>query len=430
MSVARPNIRWRGANPNNFTVGRPGASRNGDQTFHHVVGTRESAVIVFNQPTRGASSHFVVGADIIDQCVQIEDTAWCDGNWEHNLRAITVEHEGGQNGDGPYSEGMYENAALLCAWLRDQYGISNFVRHRDVSLKSTACPGGLDVERIWQRASDIINASNQPVHPPDPEWLRNRQQISEKTVYAKPIDGGLFIYNLNSLTVADSRRFATNQNFLIKGLTTVGPRQFYITESSFNTNASNGIAVDEVMDSPYVPPVEQPNPAPPLPTTPNWADSLLVDEDNKTMYILRATPLVDLENGRPVVKDGKEVWYNAGDIIENISAHTIVAEVTYQLTEYSFQQIQNKKWQLANGIKSSDLTLDPMSCPPGTPANPTVPPNPTDPVGPMPDVPTPDDVQNARLDRLDSIIDAIIELLAKILSGDLIKDIKDKWSKK
>ncbi len=386
--VPAPEIRWRGAHPNNFTVNRPGASRDGRNSFHHVVGSRESAVIVFNQPSRGASSHFVVGADIIDQCVAIENTAWCDGNWESNLRTISVEHEGGQNGTGPYSDGMYERAAHLCAWLRENYGVNRFIRHRDVSLKSTACPGGLDVERIWRRSDEIIRQYNQPVIPAPPEWQRNKMQIPEKTVFMQTSDK--FIYNLSSLTPADTRRFALNQNFLVTGKTSVSGRQFYITKSSMDLNLPNGVAFGEVADTPHVPPVPQPNPEPPKPSTPDWADSLLVDDDNRTLYVLRATPLIDLENGRPVVRDGKEVWYQAGDIIENISAHTMLNNVTYQLTEYSYQQTIAGKWQNANGIKSSELTTDPKATPPGTPANPTMPEDPEDPVEPMPDIPTPE----------------------------------------
>ena len=410
--VPRPEIRWRGAHPNNFTVGRPGASRDGRETFHHVVGTRESAVIVFNQPTRGASSHFVVGADIIDQCVDINNTAWCDGNWESNLRSITVEHEGGQNGNGPYSDGMYERAAHLCAWLRENYGVNRYIRHRDVSLKSTACPGGLDVERIWRRADEIIRQYNEPVTPPAPEWQRNKQVIPEKTVYAQKSD--LYIYNLNSLTPADTRRFPINQNFLVTGKTNVSGREFYITKSSMDLNISNGIAVAEVADTMWTPPKP---PEPPKPTTPAWADAV-VDTDNRELYVLRATPLIDLETGRPVIRDNKEVWFQAGDIVKDVSAHTVVAEITYQLTEYSFKETKEGRWQNANGIKSSDLTTDPKACPPGTPANPELPPDPEDPVDPMPDVP---DEPQVPISALKALWEAIKKL---------VQDFISKWDKK
>lgn len=412
MAVPKPNIRWRGAHPNNFTVGRPGASRDGRQSMHHVVGSRESAVVVFNQPTRGASSHFVVGGDIIDQCVDIANTAWCDGNWESNLRTISVEHEGGWNGTGPYSEEMYEQAANLMAWLRENYGVNRAIRHRDVSLKSTACPGGLDVERIWNRSSQIINSYNQP--PAQPQWMQNRKG-ADMMVYAQ-IEG-LRLWNLNDPSQpADSRVFARNQNFDIGSETTVNGVKYYITKSSTNTNAPNGIRASEVANIPYMPPVPQPE-IPPVPVVPDWAAGLLVDDVNREMYVLRATPLIDLENGRPYTKDGKETWFQAGDIIKDVSAHTIVGGVTYQLTEYGFQKVKEGQWaSFGNGIKASDLTTDPKATPPGTPANPEVPEDPTDPVDPMPDVPT-DPTVNDRLTALEKLVQKIVDFLSSIFSG-------------
>lgn len=411
-AVPKPNIRWRGAHPNNFTVGRPGASRDGRETFHHVVGSRESAVIVFNQPTRGASSHFVVGGDIIDQCVDIANTAWCDGNWESNLRTISVEHEGGWNGTGPYSDEMYEQAAHLCAWLRENYGVNRAIRHRDVSLKSTACPGGLDVERIWRRADEIIRQYNQPTPPPQPEWLRNRKAVAAKTMFAQ--NDGFFLRNLNAPDQpVDARRFGRNQDFLVAGYTEVGGKKYWITQSSMNTNAPNGLLDGEVKDERYVPPIEQPTP-PPVPSVPDWASSLLVDTVNKSMYVIRATPLIDLENGRPFVKDGKEVWFQAGDKIDDISAHTTIGTpaVTYMMTEWAFRKTKEGEWAgFGNGIKADDLSTDPLATPPGTPNNPTPPQQPEDPVDPMPDVPDPYPVWFVKFWT------ELIEAIKKILGG-------------
>lgn len=406
MAVPKPNIRWRGAHPNNFTVGRPGASRDGRQTFHHVVGTRESAVIVFNQPTRGASSHFVVGGDIIDQCVDINNTAWCDGNWESNLRTISVEHEGGWNGTGPYSDQMYEQAAHLCAWLRENYGVSRYVRHREVSLKSTACPGGLDVERIWNRSQQIINSYNQP--PAQPEWLRNRKQVPDKTMFAQ--NDGFYIRNLNAPDqAADSRRFARNQDFLVRGYTVVGNVKYWISASSWDTATPNGMRDGEVKDERFVPPVPQP-PIPEVPKVPDWASSLLKDEDNRAMYVIRDTPLIDLENGHPYVdpKTGKEKWFIAGEKVDNISASTSIGEpkVTYQMTEFAFGKTKAGDWKgFGNGIKSNDLSVDPLSTPPGTPHNPTPPQTPTDPPSEMPDVPDPAPVPDWFKDFINKLIE-------------------------
>lgn len=412
--VPAPSIQWRGAHPNNFTVGRQGVSRDGRNTSHHVVGSAESAVLVFNQPNRGASSHFVITdrADVqVFQCVNLNDTAWCDGNWESNLRTISMEHHGDWR-NGYRNQQVINNAAHLVAWLRENYGVTRPIRHRDVSLTGTICPADLPVEEIWNKATEIIKQYNQPVTPPAPEWQRNRAGIPQKTVYAQA--AGFFLRNLNDPNQpADARRFPLNQDFVVAGKTTVGGQEYYITKSSMDLNLPNGLKVSEVADKPWAPPVV----IPPAPTTPTWADSV-VDDENRTLYVLRATPLIDLENGHPVMKDGKEVWYSAGDIIENVSAHTIVSEVTYQLTEYSFGQIEAGKWQNANGIKSSDLTTDPEACPVGTPANPSNPPEPTDPPEDMPDVPTPhDEEQDKRLSAIEALLQKVVDFIKSIFKN-------------
>lgn len=345
---------------------------------------------VFNQVGRGTTSHLVITdrADVAAwQCVDFANTAHTDGNWESNIRALTMEHHGDWR-HGYFNAQVIENSAKVVAWLRDQGIINRYQRHRDVSLNPTVCPADLPVERIWNRATEIINFYNQPAADTRPEWLKARGEVPGKTVYAQK--AGIFVHNLNAPgTPLDTRRFALNQNFEIKGQTKVGGKDFWITRSSYDANIASGILKSDVADQPFVPPVPQPVPTP-MPTTPDWADSLLRDEENREMYVLRATPLIDLENGRPVLKDNKQVWFEAGEIIKDVSAHTIVAGVTYQLTEFSFNQIRAGQYvKYGNGIKSSDLTIDPKACPPGTPANPEVPADPEDKPHDMPDVPTP-----------------------------------------
>ena len=383
-NVAKPNIQWRGAHPNNFTVGRPGAGRDGRNTFHHVVGSAESAVLVFNQASRGASSHLVITdrADVAAwQCVDFNNTAWCDGNWESNLRTISMEHHGDWR-NGYKNPQVLENAARVVAWLRDQGLVNRPLRHRQVATNGTICPADLPVEAIWNRATEIINAANTPVDT-RPQWLKNRVDIPDKTVYAQ-IEG-LRLINLNDVNqLADARVFARNQNFLVSSYVDIGGHRYLITKSSTDTNAAIGIREWETADKPWTPPVV----VPPKPETPKWYDSV-IDDVNREMYVLRATQLINLESGRPATDStGKEIWYQAGDIIKDVSAHTIVSTITYALTEYSYGQVKAGKPAVANGIKQSDLTIDASACPPGTPANPTTVPEPEDPVDPMPDVPT------------------------------------------
>lgn len=408
--VPRPNIQWRGAHPNNFTVGRPGAGRDGRNSFHHVVGSAESAVVVFNQANRGASSHFVI-TDREDvqafQCVDINNTAWCDGNWESNLRTISMEHHGDWR-NGYNNPRVLENSAWLVAWLRENYGVTRPIRHRDVATNGTICPADLPVEAIWNRSSQIIEEWNRPSDN-RPEWLKNRVGIPDKQVYAQ-IEG-LRLYNLNNPAQhADSRVFARNQNFQVASYTDIGGKRYLITRSSTDTNAAIGILESEVADKPWTPPVVV---EPPKPETPKWYDSV-IDDVNREMYVLRATQLINLETGRPAQdKTGKEIWYQAGDIIKDVSAHTFVNGITYALTEYSYGQVKAGKPAVANGIKQSDLTVDAGATPPGTPANPAPEPDPIDPVEPMPDVPD----TNERLTALEKLVKLITDFLDKIFKS-------------
>ena len=370
--VPKPNIVWRGAHPSNFTVGRPGGGLDGRNSYHHVVGSAESAVLVFNNPSRGASSHLVITDNpsvSAFQCEDFNNTAWCDGNWDSNLRTISMEHHGDWR-FGYNNPQVIENSAKVVAWLRDQGLVSRFIRHRDVSRVATACPGDLPVEAIWNRATEIINSYNAPVDT-RPQWLKDRQSITEKVMYAQ--NDGLFLRNLNSPDQSiDARRFPRNQDFRIGGYTIVGGKKYWITVSSMGTNAANGLLDGEIRDERYVPPVVvQPTP-PTVPVVPEWASSLLIDEANRPMYVIRATPLIDLQHGRPFVdKTGKETWFQAGEKINDISASTTIGGVTYQMTEYAFKKTKEGDWAgFGNGIVSRDLSVDPAATPPGTPNNP------------------------------------------------------------
>lgn len=415
-NVPRPNIKWRGAHPNNFTYGRPGASRDGRNSFHHVVGSAESAVLVFNQAGRQASSHLVITdrKDIAAwQCVDFNNTAWTDGNWESNIRSITMEHHGDWR-NGYRNAQVIENSAKVVAWLRDQGMVSRPIRHRDV-FKGTVCPAELPVEQIWKRSTEIMKSYNKPVDS-RPQWLKDRKNVADYTVFAQ-IEG-LRLYDLSKPSqTADSRVFGRNQNFLISSEVTIGGKKYLITKSSTDTNAAIGMRSTEVAKTPWTPPkpVE-----PPKPTTPKWSDSV-IDEPNREMYVLRATQLINLETGRPAVdKNNKEIWYQAGDIIKDVSAHTIVNNVTYALTEYSYAQVKAGKAGVANGIKMSELTIDPKATPPGTPANPDLPDEPEDPVEPMPDVPTDDGKidKNVVVLFLEGLMKLITDFIAKLNKKD------------
>ena len=154
-------ITWKGSP--NFTSGRQGLQPR-FITFHHIVGTMESAASRFANASQQVSTHFAVGERGAWQFVDTDNTAWGNGNWNSNLESISIEHEGDWR-FGYYNAGCLEQSAQLVALLRQTHpSIIGFQRHRDVV--GTACPGDLPCEAIWNRATEILNPPK-----PVPEWV-------------------------------------------------------------------------------------------------------------------------------------------------------------------------------------------------------------------------------------------------------------------
>src|SRR3990167_10110797 len=108
------------AHSNNFMVGRNGTTID-RIVLHWIVGTLESADATFKNPDRIASANYGIGDDEIHQWVKDEDTAFANGNWEMNLRALSIEHEG--RPDLPISEKTYQTSIKLVAELAKKYSI-------------------------------------------------------------------------------------------------------------------------------------------------------------------------------------------------------------------------------------------------------------------------------------------------------------------
>lgn len=130
----------------NYQTGR---SAKIDQiTFHHIVGDAQSAISRFQDRNQQVSSTYIISSNgTIYQCIDEKDTPYTDANFVSNSRAITIEHAGGTN-SVPYTEAMYQASIMLCAWIRSRYNITRFMRHKQVSITPTDCPGRLNVERI------------------------------------------------------------------------------------------------------------------------------------------------------------------------------------------------------------------------------------------------------------------------------------------
>lgn len=159
-------IKWVGAHPNNFTVGRNG-QRIQFIVLHWIVGTLKAADSTFANSSRLASATYGVGGNAVHQYVREEDTAYANGNWQSNLTSISIEHEGGP--ELPISDATYETSAKLVADIAKRHNIplnrSHIKKHKEVSDKATACPGTLDVDRIIRRATELLKPA--PTHDPN-----------------------------------------------------------------------------------------------------------------------------------------------------------------------------------------------------------------------------------------------------------------------
>jgi len=263
----KPSIQWIPANSSNYTVGRERPISK--ITFHHVVGSDDSAISRF-QSNSQVSAHFVVGDTKITQMVDLNNTAWCNANWNSNNECITIEHEGDWR-NGYRNEAVINNSAQLVAWLRSLYPNIGFNRHRDVY--STLCPADLPVEEIWNKATEILNPPKPPVPPAPPTPALQVNDVTNKIVITNK-DANLWNLSFTTWAGAQSVKVIPKGTEVEISATAKHPLggTYYLTEYSFSKGIMNGINVKDCDDKvivppPTIPPVVVPTP-PPVVTPP------------------------------------------------------------------------------------------------------------------------------------------------------------------
>lgn len=303
--VAAPTIIFKPAHPNNYAVGRRRA-RNGQYTNHHVVGSAESAVAVFQNPNRQASSTFIVSAipGVIYQPVSIANTSYADGNADSNARAITCEHHGDWR-FGYRNETVIANAAQLVAWLRDNDYINHQVRHRDVSLIGTQCCADLPIEEIWNRATQIINkayAGGAPTPKPSTKanlvWSK-LDKVIDYEFNKQPTK--LWDFNQTAWSGFGSgiKSFNKGDRVKIYGKVvnkTIGAT-YLLTEYSYTNKITNGFNEKDLTK--YVAP---------KPVTPEWIKNRKSITPVKLMVLTAQTPVYSLIDQSEIKQLGQGTW--------------------------------------------------------------------------------------------------------------------------
>lgn len=175
----------------NYTEGRSGDSVK-KIVLHTVVGSN-SPYHWFNNPEARSSAHYWVSKEgRVEQFVEDSNTAWHSGDQYINLQSIGIEHDDdGSPYDATRTNELYESSAQLVALLCKKYDVPcKLVDSNDKwewginshkKFSSTECPAGLDVNRIVNRAKEILDSENKPeVEPCDCEKLQETIKTLEK----------------------------------------------------------------------------------------------------------------------------------------------------------------------------------------------------------------------------------------------------------
>lgn len=241
------------AHPNNYRVGRDGRPIQ-YIIIHSIVGSLNSCIKTFQSPTRIASAHNIVGWNGREvQMVTYPDTAYHAGNWEINLRSIGIEHDDQARPWDPRPDVLYEASARRVASLCIRFGIpcdrGHIKKHSEVSLKGTACPAGLDIDRIVARAKQILTPvpPTPPPPPPTPEWKKNLKPINPP--HQRVIEKDVPMVNIETGAVIKS--FTTGSDITVHYLTSVKGVSYYMTRYSVDTNKPYGF---NTIDFDYVVP--------------------------------------------------------------------------------------------------------------------------------------------------------------------------------
>ena len=133
--------------------------------IHHNAGTSdENARRTWYVSTGvGTSAHYQVTPNKLWGCVGENSVAYHAGDYGMNQRSIGIEHL--NNVGAPVwtiAEETYARSAKLIADICKRYGIpcdrSHIIKHSEVY--ATACPGGIDIDRLVRMAKDIMDNKN------------------------------------------------------------------------------------------------------------------------------------------------------------------------------------------------------------------------------------------------------------------------------
>lgn len=279
------------AHSSNYSQGREQPIRY--VTVHHSAGWEDTLRYLWANPSRNGSSHFWVGnkAGQIEQYVDLDDTAWTNGNWRSNNESITIEVRGDWR--GYYDKATLDNLGKLLYEIRKKFPNVKIEYHKDVSDRITLCPADLKdkgyAKAVWD---DVTKKLNPPAPTP------TKPKITYRAITPKRIEltvaTNLWDFNFTDWSKAKAvKPYGKGSVIDVVAIAknALGG-EYYMTAYSYNNGkvrATNGFNVKDAKD--YKPKVTQP------PTVePKWEPMLTP----RKMRLLTASYVTDLDTMKPV----------------------------------------------------------------------------------------------------------------------------------
>lgn len=317
------------ANGNNYTPGRGRPVRK--LTLHHSAGWENTLRYLWADPNRNGSSHFWVGnqANQIEQYVDTDDTAWCNGNWASNQESISVETRGDWR--GYYDRATLDNLYTLMVKLLPHYPNLILEFHMDVSSTVTLCPADLKHKGYARAEFDRAVASfNTPKPPtPAPSVISYQAIIPKRIKLTRPAN--LWNFNFTEWAKAQAvKPYPAGEVVDVVAIATnsLGGK-YYMTAYSYNNGAvraTNGFNVADCED--YVPQITQP------PTVEQKWEPMLTPRKMRLTYACAVTDLDSMKETGAVIAVGTDI-----DLVE---LKTVSPGKVYARSKWA--RDNNKNW--------------------------------------------------------------------------------------
>ena len=158
------------ANPNNYTPNRSawGQDRITEICIHYMCGncSIETLGDIWQNPTRYGSSTYGIGSDGRIACyVDENDIAWCNSNWDSNVRSASIETANLSPSDPTVTDYALNSLIRLVADIAKRNGMGTLVKGKNVTwhsmYTSTSCPGSYllsKMDYIVEQANKINNS--------------------------------------------------------------------------------------------------------------------------------------------------------------------------------------------------------------------------------------------------------------------------------